>query len=92
MVLIFLAGAWILLILTLWTVSILLGFWANGLCGTKFELNVGITGIGTIAAAGATVYGIARAAQQKYMTDSRFNSPAAEKPAGRSINNNEDSN
>lgn len=88
MVLIFLAGAWILLILTLWTISILLGFWANGLCGTKFELNVGITGIGTIAAAGATVYGIARAAQQKYMTDSRFNSPANEKPKGATENDN----
>lgn len=88
MVLVFLAGAWILLILTLWTLSILIGFWSNGIWGTKFELNVGITGIGTIAAAGATVYGIARAAVAKYQTDSRFNSPANEKPKGGTENGN----
>lgn len=80
MALIYLGGAWILLFFTLWSGSLLFGLWANALFGLKFELSVGMTGIGTIATAGATVYGIARAAQEKYLTDSRFNSPPAKKP------------
>lgn len=50
-------------------------FWINGLFSYHFELNVGISGIATIATAGATVYGIARAAQAKYATDSNANTP-----------------
>lgn len=74
MALIYGAGALVLMLLSLWSLSILVGFWANGLLGTKFELNVGISGIATIATAGVSVYGIARAAQAKYVTDSKFNS------------------
>ena len=74
MTLIYLAGAWVLTLLSLWSLSILLCFWLNGLFGYHFELNVGISGIATIATAGATVYGIARAAQAKYVTDSKYNS------------------
>ena len=66
MPLIYLGGAWILLFFTLWSGSLLFGFWANALVGAKFELSVGISGIGTIATAGATVYGIAKAAQTQY--------------------------
>ena len=75
MTLIYLAGAWVLTLLSLWSLSILLCFWLNGLFGYHFELNVGISGIATIATAGATVYGIARAAQAKYSTDSTMNTP-----------------
>lgn len=74
MTLIYLAGAWVLFLLSLWSLSILLCFWLNGLCGYHFEMGVGISGIATIAAAGATIYGIARAAQAKYVTDSKYNS------------------
>ena len=80
MTLIYIAGAWVLFLLSLWTFSILLCFWLNGLYGFKFELNVGISGIATIATAGATVYGIARAAQAKYSTDSTLNSMANKMP------------
>lgn len=80
MTLVYGAGAVILLLLTFWSMSILIGFWANGLAGTKFELNVGISGIATVATAGATVYGIAKAAQAKYSTDSQFNSENNVKP------------
>ena len=86
MALIYLGGAWVLLFFTAWSASLLIAFWSNGLVGTKFELGVGLTGIGTIATAGATVYGIARAAQAKYQTDSRFNSAAGEKPKGATEN------
>lgn len=74
MSLIYGAGALVLLLLFLWTFSILTAFWLNGLCGMKFELGVGNSGIATIATAGATIYGIARAAQAKYATDSKYNS------------------
>lgn len=80
MPLVYLGGAWILLFFTLWSGSLLFGFWANALAGTKFELGVGITGVGTIATAGATVYGIARAIQAQYITDSQYNSPLGQKP------------
>ncbi len=80
MSLIYGAGAVVLLLLTLWTLSILLGFWLNGLWGTKFELAIGNSGIATIATAGATIYGIARAAQAKYATDSKYNSNDKESP------------
>lgn len=91
MALVYLAGAWVLLIFTLWSASLLFGFWANGIWGTKFELSIGMAGIGTIATAGATVYGIARAAQAKYMTDSRFNSPGGERPRPQKGEENENS-
>lgn len=74
MALIYAAGALVLLLLLLWTTSILAGFWLSGLWGYKFELGVGNSGIATIATAGATIYGIARAAQAKYATDSKYNS------------------
>lgn len=80
MTLIYLAGAWVLTLLSLWSLSILLCFWLNGLFGYRFELNVGISGIATIATAGATVYGIARAAQAKYNTDSTVNTPMSIMP------------
>lgn len=80
MTLIYLAGAWVLTLLSLWSLSILLCFWLNGLFGYHFELNVGISGIATIATAGATVYGIARAAQAKYNTDSTVNTPMSIMP------------
>jgi len=74
MALIFGAGAYVLFFFTLWSFSLLTGFWFNALFATHFELNVGMTGIGAIATAGATVYGIARSAQSKYRTDSELNS------------------
>lgn len=80
MALVYGAGALVLLLLSLWSLSILIGFWFNGLLGTKFELNVGVSGIATIATAGASVYGVARAAQAKYVTDSMYNSTADAKP------------
>ena len=75
MALIFGSGCYVLLFFTLWSLSLLFGFWANALLDTKFELSVGMTGIGAIATASATVFGIAWAAQAKYKTDSALNSP-----------------
>ena len=80
MALVYGAGAIVLLLLTGWTASILAGFWLNGILGTKFELNIGVSGIASVATAGATIYGIARAAQAKYLTDSKFNSIENDKP------------
>jgi len=83
MALVYGAGAIVLLLLTCWTASILAGFWLNGIFGTKFELNIGVSGIATVATAGATIYGIARAAQAKYLTDSKFNSVENDRPYGK---------
>lgn len=80
MTLVYLGGAWVMLFFTLWSSSLLIGFWANALAGMKFELGAGISGIGTIASAGATIYGIAKSVQEQYATDSQYNSPLGEKP------------
>ena len=80
MALIYAAGAYVLFFFALWSLSLLTGFWSNALFATHFELNVGMTGVGTIATAGGTVYGIARAAQAKYKTDSELNSESSRNP------------
>lgn len=80
MALVYGAGAYVLFFFALWSFSLLTGFWSNALFSTNFELNVGLTGVGTIATAGGTVYGIAKAAQAKYKTDSELNSESNKQP------------
>ena len=80
MALIYAAGAYVLFFFALWSLSLLTGFWSNAIFGTHFELSMGMTGVGTIATAGGTVYGIAKAAQAKYKTDSELNSESNKNP------------
>lgn len=60
--------------------SWLYGFWSNGLCGTKFEINSCWQGVSAVGAGIVTVVGLAKAAWTKYGLDSKYNSPEGQRP------------
>ena len=74
------AGAMLLLWLFLLMLSFLIGFWANGLFGTRFEINACITGIGAIATGVGTLWVTAKGVMDKYRIDSELNSKQGEMP------------
>ena len=82
MVLVYAAGALVLPLLFLLALSLLYGYWSNGLWGTHFELSVGFSGVTVLATAAATVYGIAKQANVKYRVDSELNSEPGKAPRG----------
>lgn len=63
-----------LLFLCLVLASWLIGYWANALYGTKFELNSCWTGVGVVVTGLGGVAALAKAAWTKYGHDSQFNS------------------
>lgn len=85
--LVYLAAALILPLLFLLCLSLLYGYWSNGLWGTHFELSVGFSGVSVLATAAATVYGIARAGNIKYRIDSELNSKQGEAPLKNTVQN-----
>ena len=84
MVLVYAAGALVLPLLFLLALSLLYGYWSNGLWGTHFELSVGFSGVTVLATAAATIYGIAKQANAKYRTNSELNSEPYKAPRGNS--------
>lgn len=60
--------------------SFLIGFWSNGLFGTRFEIGACITGIGAIATGVGTLWVTARGVMDKYRIDSELNSKQGEMP------------
>ncbi|SFM41464.1 hypothetical protein [Pelosinus propionicus] len=63
-----------LLFLCLVLMSWLIGYWANALYSTKFDLNSCWTGVGVVVTGLGGVAALAKAAWTKYSTDSQFNS------------------
>lgn len=63
------------------TLSWLIGYWSNGLFGTKFELQSCWAGIGAVGTGMLSVAGMAGAAWSKYYTDSKLNSEAGKSPS-----------
>ena len=82
MVPVWVSGFFILLISVLFSVSILYGYWSNGLWGTHFELSIGFSGIGMLISAVATLFGLAAASTARYKTDSQDNSTKGSRPYG----------
>lgn len=74
------AGAMLLMWLFLLMLSFLIGFWSNGLFGTRFEIGACITGIGAIATGVGTLWVTAKGVMDKYRIDSELNSKQGEKP------------
>lgn len=62
-----------MLLLVTVVLSWLYGYWSNGILGTHFEISSCWTGVGAIAAAFASIVGLAKAAWTKYSQDSQFN-------------------
>ena len=73
------AGFAIIIVLLAWSLSILYGYWSNGLRGTHFDLSAGLTGVTVLAGAAVTIFGLATSSNAKYKTDSQFNSPVGQK-------------
>lgn len=69
-----------LLMMFLILLSWFVGYWCNGLIGTKFELNSIWSGITVLGGTSATIFGLAKASWTKYKTDSEFNSEAGIEP------------
>jgi hypothetical protein len=63
-----------LLFLCLVLMSWLIGYWANALYGTRFELNSCWTGVGVVVTGLGGVAALAKTAWTKYGADSQFNS------------------
>lgn len=68
--------AFLLMVLLLW----LIGYWANALWHTQFELESCWSGIGAIGTGLGSVAALATAAWAKYHTDSKYNSQEGETP------------
>lgn len=79
LVLIYAAGFVIVMVLLAWSISILYGYWSNGLWGTKFDLTAGLTGVTVLAGGAVTIFGLAMTSNGKYKTDSQFNSPVEQR-------------
>lgn len=60
--------------------SWLIGYWANALYGTKFELSSCWSGITVVVTGLAAVAALAKAGWTKYGQDSQYNSPLGEVP------------
>lgn len=69
-----------LLFLCMVLASWLIGYWANALYNTKFELNSCWTGVGVVVTGLGGIAALAKAAWTKYGTDSQFNSPVGIHP------------
>lgn len=61
-------------------VSWLVGYWANALCGMRFELSSCWSGISVVVTGMAGIVALAGACWTKYHTDSKFNSPSGIPP------------
>lgn len=68
-------------LLVLVVLSGLIGYWCNGLIGTKFDLGFCWAGVGAIGTGMLSVAGMAGAAWSKYYTDSKLNSQVGKAPS-----------
>ena len=66
--------------LALVMVSWLVGFWANGLTGAKFELGSCWQGISAVVAGMTGVAALAGSQYARYYLDSKYNSDEGKKP------------
>lgn len=67
-------------VLVLVVLSGFIGYWCNGLLGTKFDLGFCWAGVGAIGTGMLSVAGMAGAAWSKYKVDSALNSKPGEPP------------
>lgn len=72
--LIVIMGVVMMTFLVLVLISWLIGYWANALLGTRFELMSCWGGVAAVASGMATIVGLGKACWTKYGYDSRFNS------------------
>lgn len=72
--LIVIMGVVMMTFLVLVLISWLIGYWANALLGTRFELMSCWSGVAAVASGMATIVGLGKACWTKYGYDSRFNS------------------
>lgn len=66
--------------LALVMISWLVGFWANGLLGAKFDLGSCWQGISSVVAGMTGVAALAGTKYAKYYLDSKYNSEGGERP------------
>lgn len=79
--LIVIMGVVMMTFLVLVLASWLIGYWANALLGTRFELTSCWSGVTAVIGGIATVVGLGKACWTKYGYDSRFNSARYVMPA-----------
>ncbi|AXB81795.1 hypothetical protein ACG98G_00290 [Megasphaera hexanoica] len=78
--LIVIMGVIMMTFLVLVLISWLIGYWANALLGTRFELMSCWSGVAAVASGIATIVGLGKACWTKYGYDSRYNSAVGTMP------------
>ena len=78
--LIVIMGVIMMVFLVLVLISWLIGYWANALMGTRFELTSCWSGVAAVASGIATIVGLGKACWPKLSIDSQYNSPIGRPP------------
>ena len=83
--LIVIMGVVMMTFLVLVLASWLIGYWANALLGTRFELTSCWSGVAAVASGMATIVGLSKACWTKLSIDSQYNSPIGRPPTNMGI-------